>query len=187
MEKEDRRVRYTKMVLRESFLELLKDTPMSKITVTDVCERADVNRGTFYAHYSDTYDLMEKIETELIETVRAALNRHDGKPDSTRGVITEILHCIAENEELCRILLSGGQGYSTFMQRVTNLAREQFERIWLQYYKGDADRILYANTFIVNGSIGVMRQWIETGMREPCDEIAGVIESMVSRGMAAYL
>lgn len=49
--KENRRVRYTKMVLRQSLLELLEEKPIEKITVSDLCSRADLNRTTFYLFY----------------------------------------------------------------------------------------------------------------------------------------
>ena len=51
--KQDARVRYTKMVVKESLMELLRVKPVAKVTVTEICERAGINRATFYAHYSD--------------------------------------------------------------------------------------------------------------------------------------
>ena len=53
MEKTDARKRYTQMVLKRSLLKLLKEKPVNKITVKEVCELAQLNRATFYAHYSD--------------------------------------------------------------------------------------------------------------------------------------
>lgn len=53
MRKTDARIRYTQRVLKESFLTLLKQKPVNKITVKEVCEMAELNRATFYAHYSD--------------------------------------------------------------------------------------------------------------------------------------
>lgn len=55
--KEDRRVRYTKQAIRDGFLRLLAEKPIEKISVTEICREADINRGTFYAHYSDPYEL----------------------------------------------------------------------------------------------------------------------------------
>lgn len=55
----DARVRYTRMITEQSFLELLKQKPVSKITVTELCELAQINRATFYKHYLDVQDLME--------------------------------------------------------------------------------------------------------------------------------
>ena len=57
MRKTDARIRYTQRVLKESFLTLLKQKPVNKITVKEVCEMAELNRATFYAHYSDCFAL----------------------------------------------------------------------------------------------------------------------------------
>ena len=65
--KDDRRVRYTKMVLKDSFISLLEKKDISQITVKEICENADINRATFYSHYTDVYDLLKKIESELLE------------------------------------------------------------------------------------------------------------------------
>ncbi len=59
--KDDRRVKYTKMVLKESFIKLLEKKDISQITIKEICEDADINRATFYAHYNDQFDLMHKI------------------------------------------------------------------------------------------------------------------------------
>ena len=63
--KTDARVKYTKMVLKQALLELMQRKPINKITVKEVCERAELNRATFYAHYSDCFDLLENIEEDL--------------------------------------------------------------------------------------------------------------------------
>ena len=59
-ETEDRRVRKTKKQLRGALTSLLLEKDISRVTVRDVADLADVNRGTFYAHYSDVYDLLHQ-------------------------------------------------------------------------------------------------------------------------------
>lgn len=59
-ERLDRRKRYTRKVLKESLISLLKDKPISSVTVKEICELADINRSTFYTHYNDQFDLLEK-------------------------------------------------------------------------------------------------------------------------------
>ena len=54
--KKDRRVKYTKKALKNSLIDSLKEKTIEKITVKELCEKADVNRGTFYSHYSDQFD-----------------------------------------------------------------------------------------------------------------------------------
>ncbi len=121
-EKDDRRVKYTKMVLKESFIKLLGEKDISKITIKEICEHADINRATFYAHYSDQFDLMRKIEDELFANIDAYLsgymmNQTDFNLIST---LEKIFDYIQENAELCRLLLSE-RGDLNFQKRVMEL------------------------------------------------------------------
>ena len=62
----DRRIRKTKQQLRQSLTALLKEKPIQDITVRELADLADINRGTFYLHYRDVYDLLNQIEEELL-------------------------------------------------------------------------------------------------------------------------
>ena len=73
MEKTDARKRYTQLVLKQALLKLLKEKPVNKITVKEVCELAQLNRATFYAHYRDCFALLESIENELIDAFEQSL------------------------------------------------------------------------------------------------------------------
>ena len=64
----DRRTRYTIGVIREAFFELLGEVGFAKITVADICRRADVNRGTFYLHFEDKYALLDALIDEALAT-----------------------------------------------------------------------------------------------------------------------
>ena len=77
----DRRVRKTRRVLRQCLTTLLKEKKIQEITVREIAEMADINRGTFYLHYKDVYDLMEQIENELMAELEEVLNNW-GDPDS---------------------------------------------------------------------------------------------------------
>ena len=64
MSKLDRRIRYTKSIIKKSLLELMQNTPYERITVKELCQKADINRATFYSHYDSLATLMEEIEYE---------------------------------------------------------------------------------------------------------------------------
>ena len=70
----DRRIRKTRRVIRQCLTELLKTKRIQDITVREISEKADINRGTFYLHYRDIFDLMEQIENELLEELEDVLN-----------------------------------------------------------------------------------------------------------------
>lgn len=63
-QKEDRRTRYTRQVIKEAFLKLLEEKEYPKITVTEICRLAEINRGTFYLHYYDTADVLDDLLSE---------------------------------------------------------------------------------------------------------------------------
>ena len=62
---QDRRIRKTRAVLKNALLSLMKEKSVKHITVKELCDRADINRGTFYLHYSDVFDMLEKIEDDM--------------------------------------------------------------------------------------------------------------------------
>ncbi|MCL2254298.1 MAG: TetR/AcrR family transcriptional regulator [Lachnospiraceae bacterium] len=81
--KNDRRTKYTRKVIKDSYLELLGELPSAKITVTEVCRRADINRGTFYIHYEDLKQVMEELENiaydEFVKFIHSSLRDEDNR------------------------------------------------------------------------------------------------------------
>ena len=122
--RESRRTRYTKSVIRQTLLTLMKEKNINKITVKEICEAADVNRGTFYSYYKDAFDLLEKIEDELYQEISEALDGHDPSE-----VIGEIFCRIQKNWDLCRILFSDN-GDPDFLRRVMYIAEKACIEDW---------------------------------------------------------
>ena len=63
---QDHRSRITLMLIRKALMELLRQKPIQAISIKELCESAGINRGTFYAHYTDMYDLLQKIESDML-------------------------------------------------------------------------------------------------------------------------
>ena len=81
---QDRRVRRTRMRLQQAMLELLKEKDARSITVRELTQRADVNRGTFYAHYKDVFDLLDQMEQDLFQRLTQLLSSYSTQ-DLQRG------------------------------------------------------------------------------------------------------
>ena len=124
MEKMDARKRYTQMVLKQSFLKLLKEKPVNRITVKEVCALAQLNRATFYAHYSDCFALMESIENELIDAFEKSL-RYVNLFDVT-ALIEDM---VDQNQAACRVLILGNTS-ATVLMRMIALAKEESIAYW---------------------------------------------------------
>ena len=107
--KKDARVRYTKMVLKNALLELMETKPMNKITVKEICERAQLNRATFYKHYSDCYELLESIENDIFKKFAESIKNYVRAVDVT-DLVSSIYDIINDNEKVCRTLIFNQRG-----------------------------------------------------------------------------
>ena len=75
-EKTDRRVRRTRALLLKGLIGLMKEKDIKDISVKELSDLADINRGTFYLHYNDIFDMVEKLEDELFVEFNAILDRN---------------------------------------------------------------------------------------------------------------
>ena len=181
--KSDRRVRYTRMVLKQALLSLMLERPITRITVTEICERAEVNRATFYAHYADPYDLLARIENELFESIRRSIagGLSSGSP---RRILTDICSSIRENGALCRVIFSEYRDRE-FRERVLNIAGVERVALWRSIVPHAGERELermYA--FFSQGSAAVIRGWVLSGMQDAPEEIAAFLERISMGGLA---
>ena len=92
----DRRVKYTKNIIKECLIELLQSKDLNKITVSELCEKADINRATFYRYYIDIFDLLEKMEQELIDHLKEMLP--DYQDYSMKDIVEEYLKVLLKNK-----------------------------------------------------------------------------------------
>lgn len=186
-DKDDRRVRYTKMVLKESFIKLLEKKDISQITIKEICEDADINRATFYAHYTDQYDLMHKIENELIENVGAYLADYtQNKTDiNLVQMVEKIFDYIKENAQLCKLLLSE-RGDINFQKRVMMLIYDKNVNDLTNgggISKEDAD---YIYSFTITGCLGVIQKWFNEGMKKSPRVMSELLVGLTTGLVAAY-
>lgn len=181
--KSDRRVRYTRMVLKQALLSLMLERPITRITVTEICERAEVNRATFYAHYADPYDLLARIENELFESIRRSI-AGGLSSGSLRRILTDICSSIRENGALCRVIFSE-YGDREFLERVLNIARVESMALWRSIVPHAGERELERMyTFFSQGSAAVIRGWVLSGMQDAPEEIAAFLERISMGGLA---
>jgi AcrR family transcriptional regulator len=179
--KPNRKTRYTKMVLRDSLTALMKEKSILRITIKDICDLADVSRSTFYAHYKDQYDLLQHIQEETITTIEKLLEKY--KDDDSKGgiikMLEELLRYIADNGESIQVLLSEN-GDINFQKKIFGFTRRKQV---MKYFTGKFDEKTqeYASIFTVNGSIGLIQQWLKNDMDVPVGDMARLFVKMTQR------
>ena len=185
--KQDRRTRYTRTALRESLMELMLQKGINKITIKELCQRADVNRSTFYAHYRDQYDLLRQVEDEILDEINANLAYFDmNNSDGTFRILENIFRYIQDNSSFCRLLLSE-RGDVTFQKRVMDLCQGRYMEQWLSSPRDiDPETAEYLYLYLVNGSIGVVQNWLRTEMEKTPSEMAELLLRFINQGMSAF-
>ena len=183
--KEDRRVRRTKKLLNQALTELLERKQIQEITVKELTDLADMNRGTFYLYYRDIYDMLEKTEDSLFDALNAILSQHEneGIHTSVRPILLDLFRFVEENQEMCRVLLSPN-GDMNFLHRLNEVIREKCRRFWpnLQGEREEADYD-YHYSFAVFGYAGLVRAWVSRGCPESAESMASLAADITFHGV----
>ena len=168
-EVEDKRIRRTKKLLRQALTRLMQQKDFQSITVTDVVREADINRGTFYAHYRDVYDLRDKIETGMIEAIRPS------ETVTLKLVLSRLMDYLEENREIVTALIkvNAPDGFGKKMIGVIEECRME-----LLPYRSVEDA--YAARFLATGVIGMTEKWITESQPIPKTEMVSLITKLLT-------
>ena len=181
----DRRVRKTRRILRECLTRLLKEKKIQDITVRELADMADINRGTFYLHYKDVFDLLEQIEQELTEELEDILDHHSVDELLSRPslLFSDLYPTVPENADIITILI-GENGDLNFVNRIKAILRDRCLKKWLtSNYSCSTDLLEAYSAFIISGCVGIVQYWLETGMKESPEQMAKATEDFILRGI----
>jgi len=174
--KENRKSRYSKMVIRESLMELMKAKSILSISVKDICDIADISRSTFYDHYKDQYDLLKQIEDETLAYFEDMLIRYKDKQTQreTNQMLEEMLTYIANNGSTIQVLLSEN-GDISFQKKL--LYHFIMHNQIIKYFseKQNDETKPYYSVFLVHGAIGLIQHWLKENMAMPVPQLAKML------------
>ena len=185
---DDRRVRRTRARLRQALTQLLAEKDLRSITVRELTDLADVNRGTFYAHYRDLYDLMEHLEQTFFSELQQRLSRYTSQQlrEDLAPVLEDVLGLVWENRDLLPSLLDP-QSADRFFSRLSAVIYDMYRKEWgLVYSLGDESEISYCLSFVVSGMMGLVRSWAQAGFREPPQAIAALAGRLIRSGLQSF-
>lgn len=181
-DKIDRRVIYTKKAIRDSFIALQREKPIEKISVTELCKSADINRGTFYSHYSDPYKLREALQNELVET----LEKRVAERGNTRLTYVETFELFKEQKELCKIFAGPYADKSALLDIVSRQA-DAFMLEHNQYISNIPDgQVAYLRMFIVSVISMTMKKWFDNELADDPQELADMLEKFCFHGIRGF-
>lgn len=172
---ENRRVKITKKMMKEALIDLLNQRPLEKITVTEICKIADVNRSTFYSYYEDIRALMLEIEDEVLEHVTVySENFNDYTDERMLEVFEEFFDYVKDNAKIFRVLLVQ-QDNSNFNRRMLDTIMEKYK---MSLECKGVFTTKYTYIYSVSGVIGIMGEWINSEFSLSSKELAKMVWQM---------
>lgn len=184
--KDNRRVHYTKAALRQSLISHLKEKPIDRITVKEICETADLNRGTFYAYYGSPAELLGEIENSFYEDILASVTSFRRMED-VMEIFTEALTALKDRFEFSEALF-GEFGDITFLQQLIYVAKPTCLLHWTQLApelgKSEMDAMY---DFCSYGCMRVIQIWMQNGAKREPAEVARFLNDICNNGILTLL
>lgn len=186
---EDRRARRSRRLLKASLLELMKQKTFAEISVRDVTDEADMNRATFYLHYSGTSELLQSVEEDLLAELQALVDAHMQETvaiGSVAPVFEPVLDFVVEHRETCAVLFASSEA-SGFFQSLQRLVHENGAPLVRTWFRPADPRLTeYLLNFLAWGFIGLLAEWFEKDMALPKAELLSAAQRLAD-GAAASL
>ena len=164
----------SRRMIREAYTVLLKEKDLSKITVTDIVNRADINRATFYAHYPDVRGVTEEIENEIIAKMLEVLKEFEFTNffRNPTPLLLQLSRYLEEDAEFYRILIKAN-GSEMFM--------EKLKKVFTDYMLNDSDipedmrhskMVSLRVCYFAGGIVNLYKQWFRGDLNCTLNDIA---------------
>lgn len=175
--KDNQRTRLSKLMLKKALMDLLNEKGnIEKISVRELCEKAELNRSTFYAHYSEPKNLLDEIEYELVVATEEHLKKIGAENDMGAHIyIRSFLDFIKENDTSFRTLLLTGAD-PDFKTKFMQQSIIQFVENLQLAFPENLEQYIYS--YILNGCTGIIIQWIRANYETSENEIVDLLFSI---------
>lgn len=187
--KEYRSAIRSRRFIRNAFMELLREKTFDKITVTDIVNRADINRSTFYAHYSDVKSLVEEIQKEVIERSIALVKGINFLEllNSPSPFLKNLIEIANENRELYAVLGKWALSNNQLEQIKVILVRKAMELPEIPAEIRAQKNFEIRVNFFVGGIINVYQQYLMGTLVTTDEEIVADIAELIKSSSRTIL
>lgn len=181
----NRSVQRTQALLKDGLTELMQTKPVQNITVRELTDYVNLNRGTFYLHYKDIQDLLENMENDMLDEFVEITNAH--QPQDMNGkpfpLICDLYKFLEKNSDFVKLILVNNQE-QTFKNRLKDIIRERCMNDWVEVFANTDSRLseLYSS-YVLSGCIGIIENWVQNGTPQTPDELARYTEDIMLNGL----
>ncbi len=171
-----RRVRMTKMLLKNALIDIMKNKSIHMVSIKEICEEADVNRSTFYRHYDTQYDLYDEIIEDIASDI-GAIYKNDY---TTVDFLTKVLEYMESKRETILVILSDngkvslGEAFVLFTGRFLD-------------HNNTSELVTYVLEFIAAGLTSIIWSWLNKENRRPASDVARMLHNLMMHGVGRVI
>lgn len=187
MKKEYRNSLRSKKLIRQAFIELLREKKLEHITVVDIAGRADISRNTFYAHYQDVYAVLEEFQSEILDSLMLMLGddsdgqKHDGLMPQFRQIAAHV----DENKAAYRVLMESIP-HSFISSDIRQLMLNRSSARLKSADIGDKTGFSVFSNIVISGFFNLMHLYLMEKIDLTSEEIVRETEKIYRRGIMEY-
>lgn len=171
---ENQRIRLSKTLLKNALIDLLHDKTIEKITIYELCEKAQINRTTFYKYYGSQYNLLDDIESDFFADLEKYLLSDD---KSELNALLCVMEYLTSERDKCLILINAvpERVFAEKLFGIPTVSTMLGKHIDSNYSLADKQ---YISLFVCHGAYSIIRKWLGKDIRESPAEIAALIHSI---------
>jgi AcrR family transcriptional regulator len=179
----------SRKLIRQAFVDLMQEKEIDRISIQDIVNRADVNRGTFYAHYAGTYAVLEQIENEIISTLLELLDefQHSKIIENPLPFLTKVADFLEQDLEFYRSLIRA-KGAITFLNKLKALFIDKIvsDEKTLSRIKNKDQFFIYVN-FFTSGMVGLYQDWFNHKLNNSLNDLTQALNQIIKNGFQPFL
>ncbi|MDC7952445.1 TetR/AcrR family transcriptional regulator [Liquorilactobacillus mali] len=178
--KNNQRVIQTKLIIRQTFLKLLKQRRFEEVTVTDICKDAKITRGTFYRYYQSTFVLMDQLKGNLAKEIIALIKERFDESDW--DILPKIFEVLKKSDpEVVKVALNKKNGSQCISRIFASLKEAIRPTVMQEIEMLTNDDFDYLYAYVTAGISGILILWVEKGMNPDTSVIERSVLSIINR------
>ena len=174
---ENQRVRLSKMLLKNALIKLLKEKPLEKITIYELCAEAQLNRVTFYKYYGSQYDLLTDIENDCFRKLEEILS---GNGSDSEDCLCRMLKALLDDEEHIKVLINSlpDKDFSTKLFDLPTIRKQLDMAIPVTFTEEERNELCL---FFYQGGYAVIREWLNRENRQSPKKMAVFLNGVIRK------
>lgn len=184
MEKVDRRIKKTENSIKQAVIALLATKSLKEITISEVAEKADIQRKTFYRHYDSIQSVINEFEDEILTSVKSEIQQTE-RFDASEFILI-LNNQLKKNYDFYRNIFDN-ENNSFLIIDCRKLLEATIENYFGRKTEIDEHTLHTLNTFLSAGIVNVYAEWFSNGADESVEQLSDEITSIIEPILVKYM